>query len=389
MHSDHRLPNRLSRRRFLRSTASIAALAQLRPVAAAVLIKQNAFAYVACGRKMEEKDGSLQVFSLHNRGWTAIQRVPTRAPACLVLSPDQQMLYVTNQVDTHKGLPRGTVEAFRIDPFDGHLRMLGQQALSLAATHPRQMALSPDGRLLAVAADGGAVYNLLPVLSDGSLDRPCSIFKQLGCVPHASLGTDAYPHRLLFDATGKHLLSSGFGNGHLRTFAVPQSQMSRRMQHRTAELNDLGACALHPDGSIFYVWHQIGSNLSCYRYDSISGRVGDTIQQIPIPAYGSDALKALAIHPSGHMLYTAAHRRLQAWHICTHHGLLSPAKCIDFDDASDDEIIIPLNGTSLFVLNRLRGLIHRIAIDNVTGEPGFMEDVALIQGAQSMVLKTL
>src|SRR6202789_2398366 len=223
MHSDHRLSNKLSRRWFLRSTASLAALAQLRPAAA--LIKQNAFAYVACGKRQEKED-SIRIFSLHRREWTPIQRVPTRAPACLILSPDQQTLYVANQVDTHKGLPHGTVEAFCIDPSYGYLRLLSQQALSLAATCPRHMALSPDGRLLAVAADGGAIYNLLPVSTDGSLDRPCSVFKQLGCGPRTRLRTDAHPHRLLFDSTGKHLLSSGFGSGDMSTFVVAQSSMS-------------------------------------------------------------------------------------------------------------------------------------------------------------------
>jgi 6-phosphogluconolactonase (cycloisomerase 2 family) len=389
MHSDHRLSNKLSRRGFLRSTASLAALAQLRPAAAA-LIKQNAFAYAACG-KIQEEEGTIQVFSLHRREWTPIQRVPTRAPACLVLSPNQQTLYVANKVDTHKGLPYGTVEAFSIDPSYGYLRLLSQQALSLAATHPRQMALSPNGKLLAVAADGGAIYNLLPVLADGSLDRPCGIFKQLGGVADTRPRAEAHPYNLLFDTTGNHLLSSGFGSDRLSTFAVAHDPTSRRMQRRAAEVNDPSAYQLHPDGSILYVWHKIENNLSCYRYDSVSGRVGEAIQRISMPGDGRDAIKALAIHPSGRMLYTAetAQSYLQAWQIRARDGLLSPARHIEFDDAPGDEIIVPSNGESLFVLDRLRGLIHRIAIDSATGELGFVEDVAQIQGAQSVVFKTL
>ena len=393
MHCDHQLLNGLSRRAFLRSTVSVAALSQLRSVAGStILLEQNAFAYVACGPAKRGGDGSLQVFSLQGRHWRAIQHVPTRAPACVVLSRDQQTLYVANEVGTHDGLPRGTVEAFRIDPSDSRLRLLGQQALSLAATYPRQMALSPDGGLLAVAADGGAIYNLLPVSTDGSLDRPCSIFKQLGCGPRTRLRTDAHPHRLLFDSTGKHLLSSGFGSDSMSTFVVAQSSVSRRMQQRTVEVDDPGACALHPDGSIFYSLHKSGGSLSCSRYDSASGTVGETIQRISMPTYSSDvALKALAIHPSGRMLYTAetTHSRLQAWHIHRQDGLLSRAKHIELDGASGNEMVVASNGESLFILDRLRGLIHRIAVDNVTGEPGFVEQAAMIPGAQSMVFKTL
>jgi 6-phosphogluconolactonase (cycloisomerase 2 family) len=253
------------------------------------------------------------------------------------------------------------------------------------------MALSPDGRLLAVAADGGAIYNLLPVSTDGSLDRPCGIFKQLGCGPRTRLRANAHPHRLLFDSTGKHLLSSGFGSGDMSTFVVAQGSVSRRMQQRTVEVDDPGACALHPDGSIFYALHKSGGSLSCSRYDSASGTVGETIQRISMPTYSSDvALEALAIHPSGRMLYTAetTHSRLQAWHIHPQDGHLSRARHIELDGAPGGEITVA-SGESVFILDRLRGLIHRIAVDNVTGEPGFVEEAAMIPGAQSMVFKTL
>jgi 6-phosphogluconolactonase len=393
MHSDHRSLNRLSRRVFLRSTASYTALAQLRWMArATVLPRQSTFAYVACGQNSGSQAGSLQVFSLHSRPWTAIQRVPTRVPVYVVLSPDEQTLYVANQVDSHKGLPRGTIEAFRINPSDGRLRLLNRQALSLSATHPRHIALSPDGRLLAVAADGGAIYNLLPVSADGSLNRPCSIFKQSDCALHARLRSKAHPQRLLFDTTGNHLLSSGFGGDCLSTFAVAQSPISRRMRQLAANIDDLGAYALHPDGSIIYVWHKIENSLSCYRYDSASGAVEENVQKVSMSTYYSNAasLKTLAIHPSGRMLYTAetTHSRLQAWHINVQDGLLSPAKHIEFDGTPDNEMIVASKGNSLFVLNCLGGLIHRIAVDSVTGEPGFIEDVIKIHGAQSMAFKT-
>ena len=111
--------------------------------------------------------------------------MPSPAPACILFPPAQRTLYVANEVDAHEGLPRGTVEAFHVDPFDGRLTLLGRTPLSLSATHPRHLALSPDGKLLAVAAYGGAIYNLFPIAEDGSLGQPSGIFKQAGCGPHA------------------------------------------------------------------------------------------------------------------------------------------------------------------------------------------------------------
>jgi 6-phosphogluconolactonase len=393
MHSDHRLLNQLSRREFLRSTAAVAALAPLRRIARATSpLKQDGFAYVACRPRTGSEDDSLQVFFLQGGRWTAIQRVATRAPACVVLSPDEQTLYVANEIGTHEGLPRGTVEAFRIDPSNGRISLLSRQALSLAATYPRRMALSPNGRLLAVAADGNAIYNLLPVATDGGLDGPCSIFKELDRGPHTRRLIGSHPHKLLFDSTGEYLLSSGFGSSRMSAFAVAPRATSRRMRQRAVEVDDPGACALHPDGSLFYVRHSAANSLSCYRYDSNSGTVGEIIQRVAMPMHGSDVEPTgLAIHPSGRMLYTTetVRGRLQAWKIDAQGGFFSQAKHVEIAGAPGHEMFLAPNGESLFVLDDSRGLIRRVGVDPVTGEPGFVEDAAVIHGAQSMVFKAL
>ena len=394
MHFDQRSSNGISRRTFLCSAASVAALSGLSGIARATIpLKKNVLAYVACRQDGMGGDGALEVFSLDGVRWTSIQRVPVSAPACVLLSPNQQTLYVANQIGSHGGLPRGTVEAFRIDPSSGHLALLSRQPLSLSATYPRHMALSPNGKLLAVAADGGSIYNLLPISSDGRPDRPRGIFKQSDCALNTQLQIDTFHGRLLFDTNGNHLLSSGFGRDAMSTFAVGHSPNSRRMRQRTLEIDNADAFVLHPDGSMLYLLHEAGSCLSCYRYDSASGQVAEAIQRISTPTqYGASiSRRTIAVHPSGHMLYTteAAHRRLQAWRINSRTGLLSQANHIEFDGTSGDEIIVSSNGQELFVFGGLRGSIHRMAVDDVTGELGSVEEVAMIRGARNMAFKML
>jgi hypothetical protein len=211
-----------TRREFLRGAAGVVALQAGVPAS-------PQFAYVASGAR------SLHVFRMRGEAWAEIQHVPSHEPAYVLLSPDSQMLYVANDVEDHEGLPRGTVEAFHIDPLKGRLTSSGKIPLSLSATRPRHMALSPDGKLLAVAAYGGGVYNLLPVAKDGSLGQPCGIFKDAGCGPNTSEQGSAHPHTLTFDADGRHLLSSDFGSDRLNVFAVEGGRVSRRMQRSTGE----------------------------------------------------------------------------------------------------------------------------------------------------------
>jgi 6-phosphogluconolactonase len=369
---------RWTRREFVRGAAGMVALQQLHQGRAEVRL---AFAYLASG------EGLLDVFSLRDEVWSRIQRVPSRAPACILLSRAQRTLYVANDVEIHEGLPRGTVEAFNIDPADGRLTLLGRQPLSLSATHPRHMALSPDGKVLAVAAYGGGVYNLLSIAEDGSVGRPSSIYKEAGCGQHAELQRSAHPHTLVFDATGRHLLSSDFGSDRLSVFAVEDGRLRRTMQQFAGEGSGPGACALHPSGTTFYAWHELENTLACYRYDAASGIVGERIQRLSFPR--SSGSQALALHPSGRMLYTtqAARNQLSAWHIDLESGLLSRAQSVLLREAT--RITVPGDGNSVFVLDGVRGSICKVAVDRSTGELGRKTKVAVVNEPRSMALKTI
>jgi 6-phosphogluconolactonase len=377
---DRRLAAGWTRREFMRGAAGMVALPHL-PHAVAVASSRQ-FAYVASGQ------GSLDVFRLHGGVWTRTQQVPSPAPAYVLLSPAQQTLYVANEVDVHEGSPRGTVQAFDVDPFSGRLTLLGRTPLSLSATHPRHLALSPDGKLLAVAAYGGAIYNLFRIAEDGSLGQPIGIFKQAGCGPHSQSQASAHPHTLFFDASGRHLLSSDFGTDRLSVLAVDDGRLQRRMEHATAEGSGPGACALHPADSVFYAWHNLQSTLACYRYDSVSGTIGDTIQRLSFP---TASLHALALHPAGRMLYTTQENRneLRAWHVNAKNGRLTQAKVVMLGEATPTQITASPDGESIFVLDGPGGSIYKVTADRATGELHCKANVAAVNEPKSIALKTI
>jgi 6-phosphogluconolactonase len=266
-------------------------------------------------------------------------------------------------------LPRGTVEAFHVDPLDGRLTLLGRTPLSLSATHPRHLALSPDGKLLAVAAYGGAIYNLFPVAEDGSLGQPSSIFKQAGCGPHAQSQASAHPHTLLFDAAGCHLLSSDFGSDRLSVFAVEDGGLQRLAQRPTGRGSGPGATVLHPGGSLFYAWHEMESTLACYRYDAASGTMGELIQRLAFPASSTGTL---AMHPSGRMLYTSQ----GVWQIDGRSGRLTRTEHLL---PSATQISAAPDGGSVYILEGGTGSIYQLAADRVTGELHSKTRVALVK----------
>jgi 6-phosphogluconolactonase len=364
MQPDGRSREGWTRREFVRGAAGLVALPYLPS-------PSPGFAYVASG------EGAVHVFLVEGERWTKIQRVSSPAPACVLLSPSGQTLYVANEVEAHEGLPRGTVEVFRVDPLDGRLTLLSRRPLSLSATRPRHMALSPDGKMLAVAAYGGGIYNLFSLAQDGSLVQPASIFKDAGCGEDPQLQGAAHPHSLVFDSSGR-LLTSDFGNDRLSVFAVEGGRLQRLAQRPTGRGSGPGATVLHPGGSLFYAWHELESSLACYRYDAMSGTVGETIQRLPFP---SSSAGTLAIHPSGRRLYASQ----GVWQIDGGSGRLTRTEhllpnAIQISAAPD--------GGSVYILEGGTGSIYQLPADRVTGELHSKTRVALVSEPKSIAIRT-
>ncbi len=365
-------PGEWTRREFVRGAAGLV----VAPHLPAGLHAAQQFAYVACGG-----EGSIRVFSLRGNTWTAIQRVTSRSPAFVLLSAAQRTLYVANEVDVHEGLPRGSVEAFNIDAGNGRLTLLGRTALSLSAIRPRHMAISPDGRLLAVAAYGGGVYNLLPIQEDGALGQPHTIFKDAGCGAHSELQASAHPHTLVFDGAGGKLLSSDFGRDRLSVFSVEDSNLRRDMQRSTGDGSGPGDCLLHGSAGMLYVWHGLKSVLACYRYDGAS--VGEVRQQFSLPTLWEGSL---ALHPSGRMLYTTQ-SGLRAWRVDERSGRLSQPQEVSVDLRG--QIVVAGDGKSVYVLSSAGGLIDKFTADAATGALQGKTTVAIADQPRSMALRTI
>lgn len=352
-----------TRREFVRGAAGLVALPYLSS-------PPSSFAYVASG------DGAVHVFRVRGDQWTNIQRVASPAPAFVLLSASGRTLYVANELELHEGLPRGTVEVFRIDPLDGRLTLSQRRPLSLSATGPRSMALSPDGKLLAVAAYGGGIYNVFSVAVDESLGQRPSIFKDTGCGGDPQLQGAAHPHSLVFDSSGR-LVASDFGSDRLSVFALEGGRLQRIAQRPTGSGSGPGATVLHPDGSLLYAWHELAGMLACYRYDASSGTVGQTVQRVSLPGPSAGRL---AMHPSGRMLYTSQ----GAWQIDSGSGRLRHTqpvapKAIRISAAPDGKSICILDGA---------GGIHRLPADRVTGELHSTTRVALVNEPKSIAIRT-
>lgn len=303
---------RSTRRRFIQTLGSLTALGgfvSIAPRATAEIftsipiMSYPRFAFVAA------KTNAIHVFSIAANGtWRRTQTVASASPAALALSPNQSFLYVVNSISRFNHLPTASVEAFAVDTDNGSLTPVNRQALALSAVMPKHLAVAPDGRQLAVAATGGAAYNLLPLLSDGSIGRVTASLKHLGVVaePSAQIGRslNALPQSVLFHLDGT-LFGAEQGSNRIASFAITGDGALVATEYQTfAPGSGTTHMVAHPDCDLLFIAGTLHPILSSIRYKGSSQQRLQSLQQVRCSG-NSGGIVALAIHPSGSLLFAA------------------------------------------------------------------------------------
>lgn len=342
----------------------------------------------------------IQVFTVHEKGWQLSQSIPSDKPSFLALHPTRQFIYAVNEIDSYEGLPTATVEAYSIDSKDGWLALLNRQPLSLSATAPRHLAVSPDGSRLVVAVHGGGSYNVFPVQADGSLEHVSVIYKEVGSGPSVERQNASHPQMLIFDATYRRLISADLGSDTLNVFTLAEDRLN--VVHRRAVPLGSGPrfLTLHPSGRMLYVLNELHPSISCFGYDAASGRILDLLHNQPLHDAGSlkeNLATTMAMHSSGKFLVTSCSRatavnsvnsEIACWSIDSSTGKLQLLQRSDGWMNSSPVESIFLDRNALFILSRAEG-IFRIDIDPGNGLLKNAIRVANVPAPKTMLLHDL
>jgi 6-phosphogluconolactonase (cycloisomerase 2 family) len=113
------------------------------------------------------------------------------------------------------------------------MELISRQPLSLSATGPKHVAISPDGSWMVVAVYRGGAYNLLPVDREGRIGSVTQALKEIGSGPHPTKQATAHPHSVVFHPSGKFVIGTDFGCDRINVFAF-QSGRLRRVQQMGA-----------------------------------------------------------------------------------------------------------------------------------------------------------
>lgn len=358
-----------TRRTFVKTIGSISALGgvtSLAPWATAAAVEAAGssasprFGYVASA------DHTIQVFSISADGgaWRRVQTIASASPASLAFSPDQRFLYVANAVDSFEHLPAGSVEAFAVDAQTGRLTLLNRQRLALSAVMPSYIAVSPDGSQIAVAVAGGAAYNLLPVLENGSVGRVTASLKQIGSGPHPEFQARALPQSVLF-CSDSHLLGTDLGSDRISAFSVAAGGALSTTQHHAAAVGSGPAhIVAHPSGKLVFTAGGLDPVVSTLRYDASAEQPLECLQHLTCPS-AAGGVTALAMHRSGTLLFVADLAGISI-------ARTGPSGTLDLAGRHTSSAIAPIalaaapDGAHLFALNRSSLIRFRIDVERAS-----------------------
>lgn len=376
-----------SRRRFLETLAGSSAFVSLNGGVASVFAESaasfssestRAFAYVAsdAGAADSSQSRGLNVFEVREDRWILKQRIESNPVAALALHPSGQSLYTVGDGNKFAGLPRGAVEAYKIDSRDRTVTFVSRQDLSLSATGPRHVAVAPGGDYLAVAVNRGGAYNLVPISPSGDMGPVMARWKETGCGLHPVHQASAHPHTVVFDPSGQHFIATDQGCDRISVFALRDGGLERRQQISAA--GGPGHAVLAPSSSLLFVSSTLDDRIDSYRireskdamleHLSKTDAMGSAARDMSRHDFGG---ASLALHPRHNILYSANAAAMgggiSVWTIDTAGGSLSH---LQTETWNGDRLLVlhpDADGRTLIAVDHEHGCILGFEIDAESG----------------------
>jgi 6-phosphogluconolactonase (cycloisomerase 2 family) len=252
-----------SRRAFLQTAAAASASASVNERAK---ISKWSIEFVATAE-------TIDVYRREARGKQKIQSVASQHASSLTPDITGRYLFAVNEIDEFQGLPTGSVESYRVDSGSGHLTLISRKSLSLSATRPKGMALSPEGHLLVVAAYGGGLYNVLSIRSSGEFDNVTQIIKEIGSSIRPDRQSSAHPHSVVFHPSGRFLIGTDPGADRINVFSVEDGHLSCVRRLPTPSGAGPAGLAIDSSGRYVSVEHAFGPLVARYRFDASSANL--------------------------------------------------------------------------------------------------------------------
>lgn len=307
---------------------------------------------------------------------TLVETVPSDNPSFVAIHPNQNTLYVINEIADYEGAEAGSMEAYAIDNETGKLTLLNRQAVGSIPAH---LAVDPTGSYVVVGNYVGASFQVLPIADDGSLEPVSNEVTLTGSGPNTERQEAPHPHAVVFDPAGRYIATADLGTDTVQIFQLNEGELTSVHAWSMAPGSGPRHLAFHPNGTVLYVISELTATVTALAFDAESGQVTGEIQVIgtvPDDFPEDKSTAEIMVHPSGKFLY-GSNRKFEE------HPLADAIVAYSIDEANGELTLIghtteniqfprgfnfDPTGTWLYALNQKGDTIVQLAIDQSTGE---------------------
>jgi 6-phosphogluconolactonase len=277
---------------------SLAVLLHVLPAGAQ---SQQELVFVGSGRKNIES----YRFDLASGALTRIGvAAEIEHPSFLSISPNHQFLYSISEGGNVAG---SSISAFAIDAAAGKLTFLNKQPAG--GSGPCYVEVDAEGKNALIANYGSGSFAAFPLAADGTV-QPMSAFIQdhgSGVNPDRQEGPHA--HSLVAGPGNKFIYGCDLGLDKVMIFKFDAGQGTLVPDEPAFAQIKPGAgprhTAFHPNGRWAFVINEMGSSITVFSYNAVSGALDEvqTISTLPEGFSGQSTCAEVAVHPSGKFVY--------------------------------------------------------------------------------------
>ncbi len=331
------------------------------------------FAYVGCfttaKRKARGKGISLYRIDDASGAWELLDVHETLPnPGYVALDGKRRYLYAAHGDGAE-------VTAYAVDARSGKLTFLNKQASS--GDNAPHLIVTPDDRHVVVANGPGIA--VFPINADGSLAPSSDVVVPPGEEgPYKrEQGLGAHPHQVLFDPSGRYLISPDKGVDATHIYRIDSTMGKLIANDPPCVKSRYGAgprhISFHPARPFAYLINELDSTVTTYQWDAARGAL-TPLHIIPTtpPAFIGDNTGAeIAIAPTGEFVYVSnrGHNSIATFRVDSGDGALAPCGWEPTQGRKPRFFTLDPRGKNLYVANEDSDTIVVFGLDPHDGLP--------------------
>lgn len=233
---------------------------------------------------------------------TEVNNIPTSNPSFLALSPDKKIVYAVNEDNGP-----GAVSSFSFDKKDGSLSFINTEPTS--GESPCYVAVSKNGKFIAVANYSSGNYLVYPVDNSGNISEAVEKIQDYGTGPNTQRQEKAHAHATVFSPDGKYLFVNDLGTDKIMVyhFNAATGALTPAKQPFVNVKGGSGPrhITFDANGKFAYLITELTGEVIVYKYAEGTFKEIQTISSHPADYKGAIGSADIHISPDGNFLYAS------------------------------------------------------------------------------------